>query len=165
MKKHLSLLFALSVIFLIIVFDQVVKYLISKTMILGECIDLLPFLAFYHTHNSGIAFSMLSSFNNMGLIILTINIILFVFWLLWSIETHKKLARFGYLFIIGGAIGNLIDRLRFHYVLDYVLFHVGLWSFAIFNLADAFITAGAIFILLNEVWIICQKKRTSSSTN
>jgi signal peptidase II len=53
--------------------------------------------------------------------------------------------------VIGGAIGNLVDRAFLGHVVDYILFHVGDWSFAIFNLADACITVGAAAIILDEV--------------
>lgn len=158
--KYRSGLFAAVVIFAAVALDQAVKHLIIQKLAVSERIDLLPFLALYHTRNYGIAFSMLSSFSDTGLVLLTILIILFVFWLFRHTEPHKKLARFGYLLVIGGAIGNLIDRIRFHYVTDYMLFHTGKWSFAIFNLADIFITTGAFFIILNE--ILCWKKENNA---
>jgi len=160
--KCRSALFAAVLIFIMVVLDQLIKYRVTQELGPGERLDLLPFLALYHIRNPGIAFSLLSSFNNADLIILTIAIILFVFWLLWSTEIHKKLARLGYLFVIGGALGNLVDRLRFHYVTDYVLFHIGKWSFAIFNLADTFITTGAICIIVSELWSWYQEKFTSA---
>jgi len=159
--RYRPVIFAAVVIFATVMLDQLIKYQVMRTMALGERIDLLPFLAFYHTRNPGIAFSMLSSFNDVGLIILTVAIILFIFWMLRNIEPHKKLAWHGYLLVLGGAIGNLIDRLRFHYVIDYVLFHIGKWSFAIFNLADVFIIIGAIFIIVDEFWHWHKKKNTS----
>ena len=67
-------------------------------------------------------------------------------------DARQQLARFGFALIIGGAIGNLIDRVWHGYVIDYVLFHLPAWnwSFAIFNLADAFITVGAGLVILDE---------------
>ena len=58
--------------------------------------------------------------------------------------------RIGFTLVIGGAIGNLIDRAVYGHVIDYILFHTPVWSFAIFNLADAFITVGAGLVLLEE---------------
>ena len=57
----------------------------------------------------------------------------------------------GYALIIAGAIGNLVDRLLFGYVIDYVLFYTATWSFAVFNLADSFITIGAGLVILDEL--------------
>ena len=61
------------------------------------------------------------------------------------------IAHFGFALIIGGAMGNLIDRFLYGHVIDYFLFHTPGWSFAIFNLADAAITVGAGLVILDEL--------------
>ena len=140
--------------------DQLIKYWVVKTLEVGEEIDLLPFLSLYHARNPGIAFSMLSSVSDWGLIALTLCIICFVIWLWKNAGPEKSLSRFGFLLVIGGAIGNLIDRIRFHYVIDYISFHInGVFSFAIFNLADSFITVGAVLIVLDELLHWKREKR------
>ncbi len=63
---------------------------------------------------------------------------------------RQVFARIGFALIIGGALGNLIDRAVHGHVIDYILFHTPVWSFAVFNLADAFITVGAGLVLLQE---------------
>ncbi|KAA6205430.1 MAG: signal peptidase II [Candidatus Tokpelaia sp.] len=143
-------LYAFCWIMLFVALDQFSKYWIAHNMAEGQEWPLLPFLSFYRTRNTGIAFSMLSSFSDIGLIILIFAIILFIFYLFWRQNGRDRLACFGYLLIIGGALGNLLDRIRLHYVADFILFHLGNWSFAVFNLADSFITFGAFFIFLNE---------------
>jgi signal peptidase II len=60
------------------------------------------------------------------------------------------LARAGFALIVGGALGNLIDRSVYGHVIDYILFHTPSWSFAVFNLADAFISVGAVLVILDE---------------
>ena len=140
--------------------DQLIKYWVVNTLEVGEEIDLLPFLSLYHARNPGIAFSMLSSVSDWGLIALTLCIICFVIWLWKNAGPEKSLSRFGFLLVIGGAIGNLIDRIRFHYVIDYISFHInGVFSFAIFNLADSFITVGAVLIVLDELLHWKQEKQ------
>ncbi|WP_279089188.1 signal peptidase II [Bartonella apis] len=140
--------------------DQLIKYWVVNTLEVGEEIDLLPFLSLYHARNPGIAFSMLSSVSDWGLIALTLCIICFVVWLWKNAGPEKSLSRFGFLLVIGGAIGNLIDRIRFHYVIDYISFHInGVFSFAIFNLADSFITVGAVLIVLDELLHWKREKR------
>ena len=140
--------------------DQLIKYWVVSTLAVGEEIDLLPFLSLYHARNPGIAFSMLSSVSDWGLIALTLCIICFVIWLWKNAGPEKSLSRFGFLLVIGGAIGNLIDRIRFHYVIDYISFHInGVFSFAIFNLADSFITVGAVLIVLDELLHWKREKR------
>lgn len=130
--------------------DQWIKYLVETRLALQEQVDLLPFLALYRTYNTGIAFSMLSSFGDTGLIVVSLAVIAFVLYLASRSTPDQWLSRLGFALIIGGAIGNLIDRSVYGHVIDYILFHTPIWSFAIFNLADAFITLGAIAVLLEE---------------
>ena len=117
-----------------------------------EPVDSLPFLALYRTYNTGVAFSMFSSFGDTRpdrrlarrhrLRAL-------------SRRAHRRraqvLARIGFALIVGGALGNLIDRAVYGHVIDYILFHTPVWSFAVFNLADAFITVGAVLVVLEEL--------------
>jgi len=153
MHPFISCLFVL----LLIIIDQGIKYAVVTQMPLGHYIEILPFFALYHVQNSGIAFSMLASFSDWGLIGLTIIIIIFVAALWWKLRREVFLSHCGYLLVLGGALGNLVDRLRFHYVTDYILIFYQEWSFAVFNLADSFITIGAILIIGRE--ILSQNKR------
>ena len=130
--------------------DQWIKYLVETRLALQEPVDLLPFLALYRTYNTGVAFSMLSSFGDIGLIVLSLAVIAFVLYLASRSTGDQWFARIGFALIIGGAIGNLIDRAIYGHVIDYILFHTPVWSFAVFNLADAFITVGAVMVLLEE---------------
>lgn len=133
-----------------IALDQWIKYLVETRLTLHEPVDLLPFLALYRTYNTGVAFSMLSSFGDTGLIVVSLAVIAFVLYLASRSAGEQWLARIGFALIIGGAIGNLIDRAVYGHVIDYILFHTPVWSFAVFNLADAFITVGAIMVLAEE---------------
>jgi signal peptidase II len=130
--------------------DQVVKHLVDSRLALHERVDLLPFLSLLRAHNTGIAFSLFSEFGGAVLIAVMIVVMLFIAWLATRTDPRQRLARTGFALVIGGALGNLIDRISLGHVVDYILFHVGSWSFAIFNLADAFITIGAGLVLLDE---------------
>jgi signal peptidase II len=130
--------------------DQWIKYLVETRLVMHEMVEVLPFLALYRTYNTGIAFSMLSSFGDTGLIVVSLAVIAFVLYLASRSTAGQWLARIGFALIIGGAIGNLIDRAVYGHVIDYIYFHTPVWSFAIFNLADAFITVGAVAVLLEE---------------
>ena len=130
--------------------DQWIKYLVETRLALHEQVDILPFLALYRTYNTGVAFSMLSSFGDTGLIVVSLAVVAFVLYLATRSTADQWLARIGFALIVGGAIGNLIDRAVYGHVIDYILFHTPVWSFAIFNLADAFITIGAIMVLAEE---------------
>ena len=135
---------------LAVALDQWIKYLVETRLALHEQVDILPFLALYRTYNTGVAFSMLSSFGDTGLIIISLAVIAFVLYLASRSTGDQFLARIGFALIVGGAIGNLIDRAVYGHVIDYILFHTPVWSFAVFNLADAFITVGAIMVLAEE---------------
>lgn len=134
-----------------VLFDQVVKEWVEIDMVMYQQIDLLPFFSLFRTHNTGIAFSMFSSLGAPALVVLTLGVVALVLFLTWRTEPHQLVARLGFALIIGGAIGNLIDRVTLGYVIDYFLFHTQAWSFAVFNLADAFITVGAGLVVLQEV--------------
>ena len=133
-----------------VVLDQWIKYLVETRLALHEQVDILPFLALYRTYNTGVAFSMLSSFGDTGLIVVSLAVVAFVLYLATRSTADQWLARIGFALIVGGAIGNLIDRAVYGHVIDYILFHTPVWSFAVFNLADAFITIGAIMVLAEE---------------
>jgi signal peptidase II len=133
-----------------IALDQWVKYLVETGLVLHQQVNILPFLALYRTYNTGVAFSMFSWVGDKGLMILSLAVIAFVLFLAKRTEPSQVMARIGFCLIIGGAIGNLIDRAVFGHVIDYILFHTPVWSFAVFNLADAFISVGAFIVVLDE---------------
>jgi signal peptidase II len=144
--------FAMAFVALLVAVDQLVKWLVERSLPYNEKVGILPSLALYRTHNDGIAFSMLSGFGDNILIVVTLAIIAFVTWL-WARSTPSRwISQFGFVLIISGAIGNLIDRAMDGYVIDYILFYVQSWSFAVFNLADAFITIGAAAIIIDELF-------------
>ncbi len=135
---------------LAVLIDQTIKYAVETRLAMHEQVDILPFLALFRAHNTGIAFSMFSNIGSVGLAVFTIAVIVFVSWIAARTGPEQVVARLGFAFIVGGAIGNLIDRVWLGYVVDYVLFHLPGWSFAIFNLADAFISVGAALVILEE---------------
>jgi len=140
--------------------DQLVKALVIACLPLGERFDLVEHLALYHAQNSGIAFSMLASFHDWGLTLLTLIVIAFIVVMWWLAAANTNwLAHGGYLMVLGGAFGNLIDRIRLSYVTDYILFYVGEWSFAVFNLADTFITLGCGTIIIHEIAVVLRAKK------
>ena len=133
-----------------IALDQWIKHLVETGLEWQQPVEILPFLALYRTYNTGIAFSMLSSFGDTGLIVVAVAVVAFVLYLAARTAPGQFLSRAGFALIVGGALGNLIDRAVYGHVIDYILFHTPRWSFAVFNLADAFITVGAALVLLDE---------------
>jgi len=135
----------------LIALDQISKALVEANLPMQEKIDVLPFLALFRTFNTGIAFSFLSGMDDLALSVLTLAITGLVLFL-WSRSPKDQVwAQLGYASVVGGAVGNLIDRLRFGHVVDFILFHTPNWSFAVFNFADSFITIGAALIVLQEL--------------
>jgi signal peptidase II len=148
-----------AVVAVAVISDQIIKFLIETSMDYQQQIDLLPFLALFRVHNNGIAFSMLSGLHDLALIGLTIVVIGFVSYLWWSTASARWISRGGFALIIGGAIGNLIDRSLHGYVIDYILFHLPSWSFAVFNLADAYISIGAALVVIEEFFVWLRDRR------
>jgi signal peptidase II len=93
-----------------IALDQWIKYRIETGLNLREMVEVLPFLALYRTYNTGIAFSMLDSFGDTGLIVVSVCVVAFVLYLAAKTTPGQTLARIGFALIVGGALGNLIDR-------------------------------------------------------
>jgi len=140
------------VVLLAVVLDQIVKRMVDAWLPYREMVPVVPMLALYRTYNRGIAFSFLTGSSIWALIALTICVVAFVLYLRHRTMAQRWLSHLGYALIIGGAIGNLIDRAVLGYVVDYVLFHTQTWSFAVFNLADSFITVGAAAVILDELF-------------
>jgi signal peptidase II len=103
-------------------------------------------------HNPGIAFSFLVQFGSLGLVVLALTIIAIVLTLWLKAGEGGKLATIGYALIIGGALGNIADRLIHGHVIDFLLLHFGDWTLFVFNLADVALTFGPIALLAVYLW-------------
>jgi len=138
----------------IIVADQVTKALVRQSMTLHESISIVPdLLALTRVHNTGAAFGMLNAIEFPGkTIVLTAVATLAlggVAWYAVTVPVTDRLARVGVACILGGAIGNLIDRATAGYVLDFVDASWRGWHFWAFNVADAAISVGVVFMVLD----------------
>lgn len=145
------------------ILDQWIKYLVETGLPMHVPVPVVPFLALFRTHNTGIAFSMLADLGSVGLIVITLAVIGFILVIALRSDPAQRLARFGFALIIGGALGNLVDRVWHGYVVDYILFHLPSWSFAVFNLADVFISIGAALVVLEEFLIWRRTRRSGSN--
>ena len=134
--------------------DQLSKWLVETSLPLYTQIDLLPFLSLFRTYNEGVAFSALTGLGRWPLVLMITGIILFVLWLWRGVAEDRLISGAGFCLIIAGAIGNLIDRVRLGKVVDMIYFHIDQigFKFAIFNLADTFITLGATAVILDEFY-------------
>ena len=119
----------------------------------GEAIDILPILSLYRVHNPGIAFSFLAGFGGLPLIVITARDHRRRADLLAARRrTAAGWATVGYALIIGGALGNLVDRILHGHVVDFLLLHIGDWTLFVFNLADAALTLGPAILLIVYLW-------------
>jgi signal peptidase II len=111
----------------------------------GDVVNILPFLSITLAFNSGIAFSLLD-FNNFftDYVLLFIGLIITIFLVRLFKQEHNITSKVGLILIISGAMGNIIDRAMDGVVTDFLLFFVGNTPFFIFNLADAYISCGAV---------------------
>ena len=143
--------FGLGIVVAVVVIDQIAKLIVEAWLPEQRAIDVLPVLTLLHVRNTGIAFSMLSH-SGFGLILLP----LFVTAIVLAFRAHNReggrLAAAGFALILGGAIGNLIDRLRLGYVTDFLFLHFGDWTLFVFNLADAALTLGPALLIVVYLW-------------
>ena len=154
---------ALFVVVLVVI-DQFTKWLSWTLLALGERVEVLPFLAFQHVHNTGIAFSWLDGFGRWPLVAVASAVLAVVGWLWWQLPSHRPAGHAGFALIVAGALGNIIDRASWGFVEDMIAFHVGSWSFAVFNVADAYISAGAALVIFDELWTWWQERRAKPGT-
>lgn len=145
--------------------DQWIKMWVETNLAMHEQVDVLPFFALYRTYNRGVAFSMFSSAGDIPLVVLSLAVVAFVLFLASRSKPGQVFARVGFALIVGGAIGNLIDRSLLGHVIDYFLFHTPVWSFAVFNLADVFISVGAAMVILEEFLQWLRERRARAAGN
>lgn len=138
---------------LIILADQLTKVLILRTFQLGDVHPVTSFFDVVRAHNFGAAFSFLHGasgwqrwfFLGLGLVAAG-----FIIWMLRR-HGHQKLFAWALTLILGGALGNVIDRAIHGYVVDFIQVHAGGWYFPAFNVADSAITVGAVLLILDEL--------------
>jgi len=148
----------LSVALLVVILDQVTKAVIRPALALHESVVVIPdFLDFTRVHNTGAAFGMLNAvdfpFKAVVLSLVALVALGGVAWYAATVPLGDRLARVGIAGVLGGAIGNLIDRATAGYVLDFVDAYWNGWHFWAFNVADAAISVGVVFMILDIVGV------------
>lgn len=139
----------------LIVLDQVTKLYFEHNFAFQERRNILPFFDFILVYNTGAAFSFLADaggWQHWFFIGLGIAAVLFI---LYQLRHHQQdsLYCFSLTLIMAGAIGNLIDRVLYGHVIDFLLFYWNNWYFPAFNLADCFITVGAALVIIQEIFM------------
>ena len=138
---------------LVVVLDQFAKYWVSASLGTGEMRAITGFFNLVLVFNKGAAFSFLASATGWqrGLFIGIAAIAIVVISLLLARHAGEKLFCVSLALILGGAIGNVLDRITLGYVVDFLDFYLGDWHWPAFNLADSAITAGAALLILDSI--------------
>ncbi|MEJ1959001.1 MAG: signal peptidase II [Nitrosomonadales bacterium] len=143
----------LSLSTLVIILDQFGKVAISNHFIYGESSRMTGFFNLVLAHNQGAAFSFLNDAGGWQRWFFSVIALVASAWIIWLLRKHEKqqLFCFALAMILGGALGNLIDRVIYGYVVDFLDFHWGSYHFPAFNLADSAITCGAALLLWDSL--------------
>ncbi len=146
---------------IILIADQFTKVLVMGYYRLGDSTYVWPFFNLVRAHNTGAAFSFLASASGWQRWLFTgIGVVATIF-IIWMLRSHagQKLFSFALSCILGGAVGNVVDRLLHGYVVDFLQFHWGGWYFPAFNVADSAITVGAVCLILDEILRVRRSKK------
>ena len=145
---------------LVLVLDQTTKLWVIQAFELHQGQGVTSFFNLVRVHNEGAAFSFLANsggwqrwfFTGLGLMASIV--------IVWMLRAHgkQKLFAFALASILGGALGNVIDRIAYGHVVDFLDFYYGAWHFPAFNLADSAITLGAICLILDELRRVCRQR-------
>ncbi|MFV9988812.1 MAG: signal peptidase II [Coxiella endosymbiont of Dermacentor nuttalli] len=134
----------------IITIDQLTKYLVLHYLTFGSTVKNFSWLNLTLNYNTGAAFSFLSTESGWQVYFFSlISLIVVIFLIVWLSRTQRsdKWRALGFSLIVGGALGNFIDRVRLGYVIDFMDFHIKNWHYATFNVADSAICIG-VFLLI-----------------
>ena len=141
----------------IVAMDQVAKQVAEAQLTPHQAVNLLPFFDWYLTYNAGAAFSLLADAGGwqrwlFTIIAIVISVVI-VQWIM-NLPADDRLTALSLSLILGGAIGNLIDRVMLGHVIDYIQVWLGSYPFPAFNIADAAISVGAALLIASSLlWL------------
>ena len=148
MKNNKSKIYIISLILLTL--DQLVKLLVKSNFKLHEELELIPnFFSLHYLQNDGAAFSILQNKTYLLVIVAIICLSIMVYYIQKEKE-FTKLSSVSLGLILGGIIGNLLDRIIYKKVMDYLSFTFFTYSFPVFNIADIGITVGALLLIISS---------------
>jgi len=141
----------------LIVMDQLSKWMVTVNLEEYDRINLLPILDLVRFHNTGAAFSLLADaggWQHWFFIGVAVAVSLGILWYQWVLPARgcKTLAT-GLALILAGALGNLVDRVMFGHVVDFIFFYYEQWSWPAFNVADSAITVGVVLVLFDSFFL------------
>ena len=155
--KHNKYLKLAVIVGLVIMFDQITKAVIQNTVLLYHSIEVIPgFFSITHIHNPGGAFGFManksSGLRNLLFLLLSSLAICLIFYFYKKTPQKYSLLSACFALILGGAFGNLIDRIRFGKVVDFLDFYIGNYHWPAFNVADSAITVGIAIYLFHLIF-------------
>ena len=147
------MLLGIAAILVAILADQFSKWWIIGHLVAGSALAFGDFFNVVKVWNSGVSFSMFSNHGKLGVVVLSlvaVTVCLFLLRWMWRETNRLKIVALG--LIIGGAVGNVIDRVRYGAVLDFLDFHFKQYHWPAFNMADTFICIGACILIFLEIF-------------
>lgn len=138
----------------VVALDQLTKFAATDYLPQRGEIHLAPFLNLVLVHNTGAAFGFLSSaggWQNVFFIVVAVAASIFILWMYRRLGARDRLLAVGLLLVLGGALGNLLDRLIHGYVIDFIDVYYGTWHWPAFNTADSAITVGAVLLVVDAL--------------
>jgi lipoprotein signal peptidase len=163
-RNSLTLLGAVAAL-VVLVADQVSKWWVVDVMHLPQVgqIVLLPVLNFTMVWNRGVTFGLLTSFGRSSYLLLAaVALAVVIALVVWLRRAESRLVAISLGAIVGGALANVIDRLRFGAVIDFIHAHVGDWSWYVFNLADAAIVCGVAALVIDSLLPRARRAKSAS---
>lgn len=151
-KRNSGLMLWLGIALVVVLLDQASKIMMSQFLLYGQSETITSYFNLVMVYNKGAAFSFLSDqpgWQHYFFTAVSVIASLFILWMLRRNPT-QRLFCWSLALILGGAIGNLIDRIAYGHVIDFLDFHVGGWHWPAFNVADSAITVGATLFVLDE---------------
>ena len=152
-SSHQRLLLWLGIALLVLLIDQFTKVLVLGAFQLGDSTPVTSFFNLVRVHNHGAAFSFLAAAGGWQRWFFTGIGVVATLFMLWMLRSHAGQTLFclAISLVLGGAVGNVVDRLLHGYVIDFLDFFWGTWHFPAFNMADSAITLGAGLLILDEI--------------
>ncbi|MGF3141791.1 signal peptidase II [Facklamia sp. P13064] len=135
---------------IIVILDQALKIWTQNHLTLNQTLEIIPdFFQLNYIHNTGAGWGLFAG-QRFFLIGVTFLVIFYLVYLIWKNRYHSLWTKLAYALLLGGAVGNLIDRLVRGYVVD--MLQIRLFDFPIFNLADVALTLGVILLIIMVIW-------------
>ncbi|TEW43843.1 signal peptidase II [Psychromonas algicola] len=153
---------------IVLVIDQLTKYLTIQKLDLYESYEILSFFNFTYARNYGAAFSFLGDAGGWQKYFFTGIAVVVSSYLLYSMKKAAASQRWmnsAYALILSGAVGNVVDRLLFGYVIDFLDFDLGFYRWPTFNIADSAIFIGAMMIIIDALFWAEKREKTKELTN